>query len=124
MAVFPLVHVPPEGVLERVVVLPTHVLAAPDIVAGSGFTVAVTERKHPVGSTYETIDVPAATPLIIPLVLPMSATDVVPLIQVPPIVTFERVVVDPSHITGTPEIDAGTEFTVTTDVVKQPVGNM
>ena len=49
--VLELVHVPPEGELERVVVLPTQVLAVPEIIAGNGFTVAVTDRKQPVGST-------------------------------------------------------------------------
>ena len=123
MDVFPLVQVPPDGELERVVALPTQVLAVPEIIAGNGFTVAVTDRKQPVGKTYETIEVPAETPLMMPLVLPMRATEVLPLIQVPPMVMSVSVAVEPSHITGVPDIAAGTGFTVMTVVVRQPVGN-
>lgn len=61
---------------------------------------------------------------MMPLVLPMSATEVFPLIHVPPIVMSESVAVEPSHITGTPEIAAGTGLTVITVVEKQPVGNL
>jgi hypothetical protein len=67
--------------------------------------------------------VPADKPLIMPLVLPMSATEVVPLIHVPPMVMSDNVAVEPSHITGTPDIEAGTGFTVITLVVKQLVGS-
>lgn len=120
---FALDQAPPAGELVNVVVLATQVLAVPEIIAGNGFTVAVTDRKQPVGKTYDTIEVPAETPLIMPLVLPMRATEVLPLIQVPPMVMSVRVAVEPSHITGVPDIAAGTAFTVMTVVVRQPVGS-
>lgn len=39
MLVFPLAHVPPAGVLLRVVVAPTHIAGVPVIAVGVGFTV-------------------------------------------------------------------------------------
>lgn len=51
MDVLALVHVPPEGELDNVVLLPTQVLAVPEMIAGNGFTVATVERKQPVANT-------------------------------------------------------------------------
>jgi hypothetical protein len=42
-----LVHVPPPGVLPRLVVYPTHTLAAPTIAVGLWLTVIVLLTAHP-----------------------------------------------------------------------------
>jgi hypothetical protein len=44
-----------------------------------------------------------------------------PLIQVPPVVASNNVVVNPSHTCGMPVIAAGNGFTVTVSTEKQPV---
>ena len=43
-----LAHVPPDGVLFKVVVKPEHTVAVPVIVVGSAITVAVLIAKQPV----------------------------------------------------------------------------
>lgn len=68
-------------------------------------------------------EVPDATPVSMPDALPASALAVLPLIHVPPIVVLLRVVLEPSHTTGVPEIAAGIAFTVTAVVAWQPVGS-
>ena len=45
-----LVHVPPVGVLDKVVVRPTHTSSIPDTGAGVGLTVNDVVVKHPVGN--------------------------------------------------------------------------
>ena len=60
------------------------------------------------------VDTPVATPVTTPLDEPIVATDVVPLLQVPPEVALPRVVVRPMHTFGVPVIagNAGSAFTV------------
>lgn len=50
--VLPLLHVPPEVALNKLTVLPTHTLIAPDgvIAPGSAFTVTIAVAKQPVPS--------------------------------------------------------------------------
>ena len=45
-----LVHVPPVGVPDRVVVEPSHTCSDPLMPVGRGFINTTTVRKHPVGS--------------------------------------------------------------------------
>lgn len=56
--------------------------------------------------------VPAATPTTTPLLFTV-AIEVVPELQVPPDVTFARVVEDPRQNSGTPVIAAGVGLIVT-----------
>jgi hypothetical protein len=68
-------------------------------------------------------DVPAVSPVTIPEADPIDATEVVPLVQVPPVETSLRLLIPPpAHITAIPVIPAGIGFTVTTAVtyVLQP----
>jgi len=48
--VAPLVHVPPPGEENKVVLCPVHILERPVIADGSGSTVTVTLTKHPPGA--------------------------------------------------------------------------
>ena len=63
--------------------------------------------------------VPVATPVTIPLVEPMVATDGLLLVHVPPVVGSVRVVVAPTHTNGVPPIVPGAVLTVTTAVAVQ-----
>lgn len=66
---------------------------------------------------------PVATPLItavVPVVAPMVATPVEPLVHVPPDVVELNVVVLPTHIPNVPVIAAGGGLTVTVLVAVQP----
>ena len=65
------------------------------------------------------IAVPVATPVTIPVV-PVVATDVLPLDQLPPVVEILNGVVKPEQTTGVPEIDVGVAYTVTVVLVPQP----
>ena len=49
-AVAELVHVPPAGVLDSVVVAPTQTVAVPAIAEGSALTVTEAEVRQPVAS--------------------------------------------------------------------------
>jgi hypothetical protein len=64
--------------------------------------------------------VPVAMPETTPDAAPTVATVASLLLQTPPEIADERVVVDPTHVLSVPEIP-GTGFTVTTCVAMQPV---
>jgi len=68
--------------------------------------------------------VPASTPVIIPLLVPMVATVVLLLVHEPPDVALLSVVVRPTHTLVVPEIAAGRGFTVSTVVAIQPVARV
>ena len=70
------------------------------------------------------MEVPAATPVTTPEV-PTVATDVIPLVQVPPAVMSVSVVVLPTQTEAVPVTAAGTEEpTVTTTETAQPDDNV
>jgi hypothetical protein len=98
---------------------PVHRGATPDIDKGDPFTVTAIVEKHVLLVAYVIIAVPAATPVTIPEV-PVVATDVLPLDQLPPVVEMLNGVVRPEQTTGVPEIDAGVAYTVTVVLVPQP----
>jgi hypothetical protein len=50
IATSPLLHVPPAGVVNSVVLLPIQALAVPLIAVGNAFTVTVVARRHVVGN--------------------------------------------------------------------------
>ena len=54
------------------------------------------------------MEVPIEAPETTPVVDPMVATDVVPLVHVPPGVASDNDVVPPTHVENEPVIDAGT----------------
>ena len=58
------------------------------------------------------VDVPAATPLTTPVVLPTLAIVVVLLLQVPPRVVMAKVVVEPEHTVAVPVILPGVVYTL------------
>ena len=61
------------------------------------------------------VEVPADTPVTMPLAEPIVATAGVLLLQVPPVVVLERVVVAPMHVVSVPVIgEEIAELTVTT----------
>jgi hypothetical protein len=66
------------------------------------------------------LDVPDTTPDTTPDALPIVATPVLLLVQVPPPVLVSVLVV-PTHTTGVPPIADGTGLTVNTLVMKHPV---
>lgn len=81
-AVFPLVHVPPDVLLENVVVAATQITLVPIIEAGSAFTVTTAVLKHPVVRFVTVIvAVPALTPATTPLAEPTAATLLLLLVQ-------------------------------------------
>ena len=62
-------------------------------------------------------------PVTIPDVRPTVATVVLELLQVPPVVAFDNVVVNPEHMDVRPVIlEKG--LTLTTIVIKQPAGSL
>lgn len=120
MPVFPLLHVPPVVTLVSVVVLPIHSVLVPVIATGSALTVMLLAARQPVLNVYVIDAVPGVRPVTIPVLLPAVATDVFPLVQVPPPV-FDSVIVDPGHTVVTPVIADGKALTVTAVVVVHPV---
>lgn len=69
------------------------------------------------------VDVPALTPVAMPLVEPIVATPVLPLLHVPPGTLLLSVVVAPWHTEVVPPMAEGAAFTVNTVVAIQPVGS-
>src|SRR5947209_4732202 len=67
-------------------------------------------------------ELPAATPLSMPVPDPMVAVPVLTLVHVPPEVASVSVVIPPTHATGVPVIAAGTALIVSVAVLKQPPG--
>ncbi len=70
------------------------------------------------------VALPDVTPVTIPDPEPTVATDVLPLLQVPEGVVFDRVVVEPTHTDCVPVMALGSGFTVAVRVMKQLVGSV
>ena len=122
--VVPLVHTPPDVALVNGVVEPTHTVVAPVIGAGEGFTVTTVVAKHPEPVRYVIVGDPAATPLTTPEPDPTEASKGLLLLQLPPVVASDKVVLCPTHTVPVPVITPGEELTVTGIVAIQPVGNV
>jgi hypothetical protein len=122
MAGLKLVHVPP-GVAElNVVVEPTQTFIVPVIGAAMGFTVIDTNVLQPVaGSEYSMTVAPVVTGVTVPVVDPMVATAVVPLLQVPPDVRSIKVTEEPIQTLPGPIITDGNALTVTILTAGHPV---
>jgi hypothetical protein len=78
---------------------------------------------HPVGSVYVIVADPAATPETTPLTEPTIATEVLPLLHVPPTDASDRVAVNPIQYTEvSPPMGAGNGSTVTVVTAIHPEG--
>lgn len=116
-----LVHAPPVGMVESVVVDPLQRLVGPDITAGDAFTVTVWETEQPLAvMVYDMSADPEPVPDTTPVVLTTVATAVLLLLHVPPVVALLRVVVAPSHTVKEPPMAAGSGFTTKVVVLKHP----
>ncbi len=114
-----LVHTPPVGDEDNVVVDPVHTESVPDIAEGVVFTVTAFVAKQPVLNVYVIVAVPAATPDTTPDVeLTLAVPDAL-LVHTPPVGDEDNVVVDPTQTVAVPDIVPGNAFTVTTLVTKQ-----
>ena len=64
--------------------------------------------------------VPAIMLLITPVDPPIVATNVFPLLQLPPVVASLKVVSEPAHTAAVPKIEVGCGLTLTIAVAIQP----
>jgi hypothetical protein len=117
-------HVPPVTVFVKVVAKPAQTDAVPPMAGGSGLTVKTTVDVQPDGSVYVITVVPDASPLTTPLLIPIVATVVLLLLQVPPVVLLLKVAVSPSHTLAVPVIAAGNGLTVIFLIARQVVGKV
>lgn len=106
-------HTPLPGVAPKAVVLPTHTDAVPVIAPGANDTVTTLVVKQPVANWYVIVLVPASTPVTTPAILTVATAGVL-LLQTPPPVELEKVVVEPTQTVGVPEMLLGNGLTVTT----------
>jgi hypothetical protein len=111
-----LLQVPPVVVLLSVTGDERHKEVIPEIGSGNGFTVTVLVAIQPSGSIYVTIVVPALTPVSNPKEF-IVATDVLPEIQLPPVVISVYSEIAPTQIDELPAIGDGKLVTVTGSVV-------
>ena len=110
-----LTHVPPGVASVRVLVAPTQILVVPVIAPAATLIVTVVvaaDVPQALATEYVIVAIPFATGLTTPFVAPTVATAVLLLLQVPPVVVFESVDVDPIQIPVTPVIGAAFVLTV------------
>jgi hypothetical protein len=113
------VHVPPVGVEERVVVEPEHTVVAPVIAPGFALTVTTNVAGQPRSDVNVITDVPAATPVTSPVEVTVAFAGV-PEVHEPADASL-RLVVAPTHTAAVPVIAGGSALTVTIVEVEQPV---
>jgi hypothetical protein len=122
--VLPLVQLPPASASLNVVIDPAHTASVPAMADGNGLTVTTACAMQPVAVLVKVmIAVPADIPEKRP-VDPTVAVLVLSLVQVPGILTSDKIVDEPAHKVLIPVIAAGNGFTVTALVALQPVGNV
>lgn len=112
-----LLQVPPEVASLNELVPPAHTLSVPVIAAGAELIVSVWEVRQPVPNVYTITVVPGVTPVAIPVEASIVATPVFVLVHVPPLVASVNVEVNATQSVLTPDIEAGSGFTVTVSVV-------
>lgn len=110
--VAPLLHVPPPASLS-VIVAPVQTDDSPAMGDGNGSTVTTFVEEHPDVAVYDMVVVPAETPLTTPVEEPIVATDVVLLVQWPPVVASAIVIVEPTQTSEGPVIVPGGDTIVT-----------
>ena len=114
-------QVPPVALLVKVVDPPTPQTSKdPLMVPGAPFIVTILVAFGEQPFEYVMIDVPAETPVTIPVPDPTVATPVAELVHDPPLVAFASVVVAPIHADDTPVIVAGAAITVTIRLAALP----
>ena len=115
-----LAHVPPAGVLVRVVDAPSHNTSVPPMAVGNAFTVTTAVVVQPVPSEYVMFTVPAVPPVTTPpaVMLPVPLPGVST--HVPPAGVVVNVVVPPAQTCAVPPMVPGNAFTVTTADDEQP----
>ena len=119
-AVLLLVHVPPPVASVSAAVPPRQMLTAPvGMIGDAAFTVTIVVALQPVEAMQVIVAVPVATPVTMPDVAPIVATDVLLLLQLPVPNVLLSVVVPPAHTVLVPEM-VGSGVTVTIAVTKQP----
>jgi len=113
--------VPPAVLSCNITDCPAQTIGPPVIAGGGGCTVTNVVTEQP-PAVYMIVVIPDERPYTTPLEDPTVATPVLLLLHEPPVVTSLNAVVDSIHTLRVPPIAEGGRFTVTVDVVKQPVG--
>ena len=113
-----LVQAPPAVPSVRVVVLPTHTAALPEM-PESGYMVTMVEELQLAGVVYVMAAVPGASPETMPDEMPIGAIPGSLLAQVPPVAASVRAIVYPWQTEVAPETGY-TAFTVNEVVARQP----
>jgi hypothetical protein len=121
-----LVHVPPEGVLLRVVAVPVQILIVPVGTDGSGLTLTVnvaTAVPQALVTEYDIVVIPAAIPVTMPVDAPTVPAAGALLDHTPPDTLLLSVTVDAAQTEEVPVLvpATGEAITVTTPVALQPV---
>ncbi len=75
---------------------------------------------QPVGKVYVIVVVPGEAPDTIPLPEPTVATTVLLLLQVPPVVALDKLIIAPTHTIDPPDIGE-TGYMVTVLIARHPV---
>ncbi len=119
-----LVHTPPVGDEDNVVVDPVHTESVPEIAEGAALTVTTLVAKQPPAKVYVIVAVPVATPDTTPEVELTLAVPEALLVHTPPVGDDDNVVVDPTQTAAVPDIAPGVVLTVTTAVTKHPLLNV
>ena len=104
-------HVPPVVELARVCTEPLHIENVPVIADGTGFTDISYVAIHPL-NVYVIVVEPAETPVVTPVEAFIVATEVLPDVQLPPVVALLNVTALPTHTLLLPVIDEGSGLTV------------
>ncbi len=106
--------------LVNVIVPPTQSDDGPVIGPGVVTTVTILVTKQPEEPAYVIVDVPVDMAVSMPVEEPIVATEVVPLLHVPPGVMLLNVTTPPVQIVPDPSIDVGEGITVTVVLTLQP----
>ena len=102
MVILLVLHAPPLVPSYKMDVLPAHKLSMPDIIVGMGLIVTVVLAGQYPAKLYEIVAVPAASPVIVPEVLPTVATLVLELLHTPPPARGISVAVEEAQIVVVP----------------------
>ena len=113
-------QLPPDAPSVSVIVYPAHTPVGPPIAPGAALTVNTTDELQPPANVYVMVLVPAIMLLITPVDPPIVATNVFPLLQLPPVVASLKVVSEPAHTAAVPKIEVGCGLTLTIAVAIQP----
>jgi hypothetical protein len=105
-----LLHVPVPA-SDNVLLSPIQISVTPAIEDGKGLIVIITATLQPVGNVYVITDVPATTPVKIPVEEPTVALLLL-LLHVPLTEASLKVVADPTHTFNVPVMDAGNGSTI------------